>query len=229
MESEPTAAEHDGIPAVSNGVSINVTEVGSVRGERLPRHPNQLIPLSQDELRIEVQVRFYESAIPGWSHGSIWKSPVGSSARSKEHTVVAVHEEWQNLELADIQVAREADAVKGLVAVTCAEDRIRCAVRGWEDGRPLTDIGVSSEALEAQFPDLKRLAEGGVNVVASARGQPGVSRIVAEQRHAIPCVAVHRMAHQFHAELVVAESEIVYASHRREVVGLIQAAVVREE
>ena len=64
MESEPTAAEHDGIPAVSDGVGVDIAQVRSIARKRLTRHPDQLIALNKNELWVEVIVSFNESAVP---------------------------------------------------------------------------------------------------------------------------------------------------------------------
>src|SRR6266403_694500 len=105
VEGYPGAAEHDWVPAVPNCIGINIASVQWSFWKRLPRHPNQLEPVSENKLRTEVKMGFDKASVPCGSHGSVGKCRVCRSIRPEECTLVAMQKERQNLELADVKVA----------------------------------------------------------------------------------------------------------------------------
>src|SRR6267378_5274027 len=207
MEGYPGAAEHDRVPAISNRISVNIAHVQRRGRIRLPRHPNQLDPVSEDELWTQMKMGFDKPGVPCGSLGSVGKCPIGRSIRPEVYILVAMQKEGQNLEFAEVPIPREPDPVEGFVAISGAWDRNATLRQG--NGRPLPDIGIAAKSLQAQFPNLERLAKSEIRVIAPTRGQVAVAVIVAQHGHTITSVAIHRMPCQFRAELVVAKSESV--------------------
>src|ERR1700704_2624137 len=99
VEGYPGAAEHDWVPAVPNCIGINIASVQWSFWKRLPRHPNQLEPVSENKLRTEVKMGFDKTSVPCGSHGSVRKCPIGRSIRSEEYILVPFRKNGRNLRL----------------------------------------------------------------------------------------------------------------------------------
>src|SRR6266853_948793 len=97
MEGYPGAAEHDRVPAIPNRIGVDIALVQRRGWIRLPRHPNQFDPVSEDELRTQMKMRFDKPGVPCGSLGSGRKCQIRGSIRSEVYILIAMKKEWQNL------------------------------------------------------------------------------------------------------------------------------------
>src|SRR5258708_37323070 len=79
-------------------------------------HPDHLIPVDQDELRVEVVVGFKQSTVPRGRVRSGGKRHVCRSVRSQKRTVPAVEINRGDVQLPDVPHTDQAGSIKALVA-----------------------------------------------------------------------------------------------------------------
>src|SRR6266851_3880675 len=228
VEREACPAMHKGIVAIAEGEGVQVAQITRIAGQRLLRHADKFVAVDKNELRIDGVMRLDQCAVPLWRAGTR-RQPVrivGSCSCAQESILAAVHEERGDIELLDVPHADEASAVERFLAETiklsCAP-ALRQVIR-----RRTAEIGKRSHALQAEAASLECLAGRQVGVITVAVGNTYVAVVTTQQGRGIASAVIFGMPHQFHAKLVVAQSENIGIADRHKVIELVQSAVTRQ-
>src|SRR5258708_35007566 len=120
-------------------------------------HPDHLIPVDQDELRVEVVVGFKQSAVAGGRVGYGGKRDVGRSVRSQNRTVPAVEINRSDVQLPDVPHTDQAGPIKALVANA---DDSRTSRGELGKGGRASNESKPTHSLHAQAAGLKGAARG---------------------------------------------------------------------
>src|ERR1700682_534962 len=206
------AAGNKGVVPQAECQHVFVAKGLGVGGENLARHADQLVPVDQDKLRVQVVVSLKEAAAPGRRPGAARKQLIGWGIRTQESTIPSMEEHGGHVELVEVPHADQAIAVETLVSDSrsshrvrrCAADcnsigvcadRARDGLRELKERRGLTDVGKRSYSLQAQAAKLKRAASGKKSIVAAARDRTRLPIFRAEYRSRDAGAVIFRMPH----------------------------------
>src|SRR5258708_40212221 len=118
-------------------------------------HPDHLIPVDQDELRVEFVVVFKQSTVPRGRVRSGGKRHLCRSVRSQKRTVPAVEINRSDVQLPDVPHTDQAGPIKALVANA---DDSRTSRGELGKGRRASNASKPTHSLHAQAGGLKRAA-----------------------------------------------------------------------
>src|ERR1700722_72984 len=146
------------------------------------------------------------------------------------------NEKGKKLEIVNVEVSGETHAIKTFVAES--NQLLRSPVGSLIESGPLADVGERADPFEPEAFGIEGLAESQVHVVGAARGgttrdhvvgKTNAAFVAAQYRHGIAGIAIHAMASQFNADLIVSISKVVRTARSVEVIDLVEPAVVRQE
>src|SRR5437588_12870730 len=115
VEGKTSTTRHDGIPAVSESVGIDVPQIRCVCGQCLLRHSHPLRAMENDQLRGHRKMGLHEESIPGGRPCPHRKRLVGWGRRTEMRIVRTVLVIDRHVELADVKVSKQARTIKRLI------------------------------------------------------------------------------------------------------------------